>query len=134
MSKGDRVRLQHQNGAMRILNDQKEELIRQLALERTNHQSATLVMACLVKRLGAVLPNDKGWRVLVTDEEVEAIDGELEVHRSEGAMGLVLTLKAKPLQEEPSGTVEEDQGELHLDPAEATLQGAVQEQGPVEES
>jgi hypothetical protein len=115
------------------LRDENESLLEQLTTERTNYQRSLLVMSCLVKRLGKLLPDDHGWRVFVTDEEVEAVDGELQVLRSEAVMGIVITLIPKPKAEEDSSdAVGKDEGERNLDSTETTLQEGVQEQNPVE--
>lgn len=124
MSKGNRIKVQHSEAAVALYASQKEELIQQLAMQRINTQRMTVVMGCLVKRLGKVLPDDRGWRVLVTDEEFEALNGELEVHRNEGAMGIVLTLKSK---EDTGADVGEDQGERNLDLVKVDVQTTTQE-------
>jgi hypothetical protein len=103
MGKGERIKAMHVDQRLEVLLAQKEELIRQLALERTNTQHMNIVIGCLVKRFGGALvvpdtniPREPtGWRILVTDEEFEALDGELQVHRSVAALGMVLTLHEK---------------------------------------
>lgn len=130
VSKGARIKQQHTNTDYRLLVAQKEELIEQLALERMSSERASIVMACLIKRLGRLLADGKSWQVLVTDEEITAIDGEIQVQRDELKLGIVLTLH-KP-KEVDNGDVGEGQGERNLDPSEAALQEEVQEQAPVE--
>lgn len=102
MSKGNRIRSERRIDEVARLRAQKEELIQRLAAERTNNMNAGMFVACLVKRLGAHIPDGvkmhyqvKGWRVLVTDEEADAIDisnGELVIERSTAANGVYLTL------------------------------------------
>lgn len=85
------------------LREQKEELINQVALERTNSHRANIVLACLVKRLAEheELSGNDGWTVLVTDEEIEAMDGELLVDYDMTTCALTLKLlkKEEPEQE-----------------------------------
>jgi hypothetical protein len=135
MGKGSRIKVLHSEEAIGHLRGQKEELIQQLALARTNIHNMNIVIGCLVKRFGGALTGNSncGWRILVTDEEFEALDGVLEVHRSENMLGIVLTLREKK-EEVNNGAVGEDQRELDRDPSEATVQEEVQEQDSVEGS
>lgn len=112
MSKAARIKTDRLQSQATVLEAQMEGLIRDLALERTNTQRMNLVMACLVKRLGEKAPDDSKWMVLVTDEEIERMSGELAVHRSTPAMSLVLTLhrdqcpKCKSYQDFPGNCAE----------------------------
>lgn len=99
MGKGARVRDGRLNGEVSRLTAQKEELIRQVAAHELNAERANMVIGCLVKRLGAVLADRRGWRVIVTDEEVEALDGTLEAKRSFEAAGIILSLYKNKTEE-----------------------------------
>jgi hypothetical protein len=72
------------------------KLREQLAEHETNARSTNIVIGCLVKRLGAVFVEGRGhgYRVLITDEEMQSLEGGLEVVRDVGASAIVLTLHA----------------------------------------
>ncbi len=78
-------------------------LLKKLEAHAVNAQRTNTVIGCLVKRFGTVLADGQGhgYRVLITDEEIEALEGRLEVARSVAAAGIVLTLHAA---EEKGGT------------------------------
>lgn len=138
MSKGGRIKMEHLNGENELFARQREELIEQLALARMNYERSTIVMACLVQRLGVELPDGRGTRVFVTDEEMERIDGELVVHRSESALSIVLTLVPKTVEEEKtaeeadSDAVGQTQGEHGRPTAEDSNEDALEVQNSVE--
>lgn len=68
------------------------QLREQLAAHEANARSTNILIGCMVKRLGQAHADGSGMRVIVTDEEMQSLEGGLEVWRSEGAQGIVLTL------------------------------------------
>lgn len=133
MSKGGRIKMERLNGENELFARQREELIEQLALARMNYERSTIVMACLVQRLGVELSDGRGTRVFVTDEEMERIDGELVVHRSESALSIVLTLVPKTEAEEAdSDAVGQTQGEHDRPTTEDSNEDALEVQDSVE--
>lgn len=118
MSKGARLRGERLNEEVARLREQKEELIQQLAAERMNARNASIILGCLVKRLGEHFPEGikmdyqiKGWRTAITDEEFVALDGELEVKRNEGACATLLILHKSDREKE----LDRERSRIHSD-------------------
>lgn len=79
-----------------------EALLVRLEEAAQNLQHMTTMLACLIKKHGEVVADghSHGYRVVVTDEELVAMDGQLEAHHSIPMQSTVLVLRQPPEKDE----------------------------------
>ena len=72
-----------------------DDLLVKLEDAARNLQHMTTMIACLIKKHGEVVVDghSHGYKVFITDEELVAMDGQLEAHHSVPMQGTVLMLR-----------------------------------------